>query len=294
MNRPPLQAEEAWHRLLSVRTEPQAEAAGLYRRPDGSRRWRQPATPQAHHLADVYAPLCLAGPALVFAQLGQSMDGFIATRTGHSDYVTGRQDRLHLHRLRALADAVIVGANTAVADDPQLTVRACPGPNPVRVVLDPQGRALHRAPNAQLFTDGRGRTLHVIDQDSPQDPKTSGTRPDVLRVPCGEEGFAPHTVLAALAARGLGRILVEGGGRTVSRFLHAHALDRLYLTIAPVLLGDGVPGLRFCGPDRMDGALRPPVRTFALGQDTLFALDLRARTTPDQETDNQHPGARQA
>ncbi|WP_078875241.1 RibD family protein [Streptomyces sp. 769] len=295
MNRPLLEAEEAWERLLSVRTESQAEAAGLCRRPDGSRRWRQPATPEAHHLAEVYAPLCLAGPGLVFAQLGQSVDGFIATRTGHSDYVTGQQDRLHLHRLRALADAVIVGTGTVVSDDPQLTVRACPGRNPVRVVLDPRGRALHRAPGAQLFTDGRGRTLRVIGRDGPEDDqKASSASPDVLRVPCDEGGFAPHKVLAALAARGLSRILVEGGGVTVSRFLHARALDRLYVTIAPVLLGDGVPGLRFSGPDRMDGALRPSVRTFALGEDTLFELDLRTRATPGQGTDGQHPGARQA
>ena len=104
------------------------------------------ASPEAAHLADRYLPLCLAGPRYAFAQLGQSLDGFIATRTGDADYVTGEEDRCHLHRLRALADAVVVGAGTAVADDPQLTVRACAGANPVRVVLDPRGRVpLHGA-----------------------------------------------------------------------------------------------------------------------------------------------------
>ena len=104
--------------------------------------WRQDASPEAALLAERYLPLCLGGPRLAFAQLGQSLDGFIATRTGDADYVTGEEDRRHLHRLRALADAVVVGAGTAVADDPQLTVRACAGTNPVRVVLDPQGHLL--------------------------------------------------------------------------------------------------------------------------------------------------------
>ncbi|MBI0385658.1 RibD family protein, partial [Streptomyces albiflaviniger] len=113
----------------------------------------------ARLLVDRYLPLCLAGPGLTIAQLGQSLDGFIATRTGDADYVTGEEDRRHLHRLRALADAVVVGAGTAVADDPQLTVRACTGAHPVRVVLDPRGRVpLDR----RVFTDGSAPTLWVV------------------------------------------------------------------------------------------------------------------------------------
>ncbi len=87
--------------------------------------------------------------------------------------------------------------------------------------------------------------------------------------------FAPRRLLAALADRGLGRVLIEGGGVTVSRFLRARALDRLYVTVAPVLLGDGVPGLRFPGTPVMRDALRPPLRRALLGEDTLFELDLR-------------------
>lgn len=272
MNSSSLDAEHAWQRLLSVRTTAQAEAAGLWQQSDGQWRWRGRATASAHRIAALYTPLCLAGPGLAFAQLGQSMDGFIATRTGHSDYVTGEEDRLHLHRLRALADAVVVGAGTAVSDDPQLTVRACRGSNPVRVVLDPRGRVAERAPRARMFTDGRAPTLRIVaahHANGAADPDSTLA----LAKPTG--GFEPREVLAALADRGLRRVLVEGGGVTVSRFLQAGALDLLYLTVAPVLLGDGVPGLRFPGPTRMDGARRPAVRVFPLGQDTLFATDLR-------------------
>ncbi|WP_346777140.1 RibD family protein [Streptomyces sp. HNM0575] len=214
-----------------------------------------------------------------FAQLGQSIDGFIATRTGHSNYVTGEEDRLHLHRLRALSDAVLVGAGTTVADDPQLTVRACAGASPVRVVLDPSGRAGRDRPDAKVFTDGRARTLRLVGQDAGAGDGAAGRARDrgeeTVELPRGDAGFEPRLILETLARRGLRRILVEGGGATVSGFLRAEVLHRLYVTVAPVLLGDGVPGLRFPGPVRMGEALWPRARSFRLGTDMLFELDLR-------------------
>lgn len=276
-----LSGQAAWQRLLRVRTPAQADAAGLVSARDGWR-WRDDATPEAAQLAELYAPLCLAGPQHAFAQLGQSLDGAIATRTGDAVYVTGEEDRLHLHRMRALADAVVVGVDTVCTDDPRLTVRACAGGNPVRVVLDHRGRVNR---DSNVFTDAAAPTLWVL---GCADGAPTGNGVDVLRLPCDDSGFAPDTLLAALAERGLGRVLVEGGGVTVSRFLAAGALHRLYVTVAPVIIGDGVPGLRFPGAERMREALRAPARRFALGDDTLFELDLTA-CRPGQ----QHDGAGQ-
>ncbi|WP_336318083.1 RibD family protein [Streptomyces lavendofoliae] len=282
-------ADEAWRRLLGVRSAADAGAAGLVPGPDGRTRWRH-GTPEADDLADRYLPLCLAGAHLTFAQLGQSVDGFIATRTGDADYVTGEEDRTHLHRMRALADAVVVGAGTAVADDPRLTVRACPGADPVRVVLDPHGRVPlgHR-----VFTDGAAPTLWVVGAGG-QHERAVADRDgvDVLTLP-DRAAFAPRHLVRALARRGLGRVLVEGGGVTVSRFLHEGALHRLYVTVAPVLLGDGVPGLAFPGPAAMRDALRPPTRRALLGEDTLFAFDLRA-PGPGEPVGQEHARAGQA
>lgn len=273
---PPLAAEDAWQRLLRVRTAHDATESGLHW--DGRWRWAQGASEQAQHLAELYVPLCLAGDRHACAQLGQSLDGGIATRTGDAVYVTGEEDRQHLHRLRALADAVVVGVDTVRTDDPRLTVRACAGTNPVRVVLDHRGRVDVRR---HVFTDAAAPTLWILgcaDSDTAHRLRGNGTSDDVdvVWLPCTEDGFAPARLLDTLAERGLGRVLVEGGGVTVSRFLAAGALHRLYLTMAPLIIGDGVPGLRFPGATRMREALRAPLRRFVLGEDTLFELDLRS------------------
>lgn len=283
-----LDAAQAWERLRGIRSEADAVAAGLVRSADGGWGWEQDASAGARDLAQRYLPVCLAGPRVTFAQLGQSLDGFIATRSGDADYVTGEEDRCHLHRLRALADAVVVGAGTAASDDPQLTVRACPGTSPVRVVLDPNGRV---PAHSRVFTDGLAPTLWVVGADSGQ-PAPAGV--ELLTLP-DSAAFAPRKLVAALAARGLGRVLVEGGGVTVSRFLHEGALQRLYVTVAPVLIGDGVPGLRFTGTDVMRDALRPPVRRAALGEDTLFEFELfEPGAAPSGEPlDGEHADARQ-
>lgn len=242
---------------------------------DGWRALLAGRVPEGGELADRYGALVAAGRRLVLAQLGQSLDGFIAARTGDAVFVTGDADRIHLHRLRALVDAVVVGVGTVVADDPRLTVRAVEGPNPVRVVLDPDGRA---PLGAHVLSDGDVPTLWIVADDHPI-PGDLPSHVDVARLVRGTGAFAPSDVLAELGRRGLGRVLVEGGGVTVSRFLAAGVLDRLLLTTAPLLVGDGVPGLRFDGRDRLADALRAPSRRYVLGDDTCVELDLAAART---------------
>jgi riboflavin biosynthesis pyrimidine reductase len=120
----------------------------------------------AHDVMEMYLPLQLQAD-LVVAQIGQSLDGRIATESGHSHYVTGRADIRRLHRLRALVDAVVVGARTVASDDPRLTVREVEGDNPVRVVLDPDGRldtggtSSPMVPPERLLFAGRPRRTPV-------------------------------------------------------------------------------------------------------------------------------------
>jgi len=220
-------------------------------------------TPEARQLLDLFLPVALP-PELAIGQLGQSLDGRIATEGGRSRYVTGPANIVHLHRLRALVDAVVVGAATVALDDPRLTVRKVEGENPVRVILDPDGRL---ARDLGVFSDG-GRTLVVRRAASDADP-------DVLALPVGPEGFEPAALRKALGGHGLRRILVEGGGVTVSRFVAAGALDRLHVCVAPLLIGSGRPALTLPPVASLDQALRPRCRHFHLGEDLLFDLELR-------------------
>lgn len=222
-------------------------------------------------LVERYGPLVAAGTPLTIAQLGQSLDGFIASRTGDARFVTGDRDREHLHRLRALVDAVVVGAETVRTDNPQLTVRAVPGTNPVRVLLDPSART---PTSAAMLSDCGPPTLWFVGPDS-RVPGRLTKHVEVVRLEHSGPND-PGSVLRALHERGLGRVLVEGGGRTVSAFLAAGRLDRLYLTIAPLLIGDGVPGVRFGGTDALVGALRGASRRFVLGEDVCTELVLSA------------------
>src|SRR5262245_36305127 len=111
-------------------------------------------------LLNLYLPICSATSRrpMTIGHLGQSLDGFIATPSGDSQFVTGDDNIVHLHRMRALCDAVVVGAGTVAADDPQLTTRHVSGPNPLRVVID-SGRRL--TSSFRVFTDRAVPTLYI-------------------------------------------------------------------------------------------------------------------------------------
>jgi len=226
----------------------------------------------ARGLLEALAPLAVAD-RMVIAQLGQSLDGRIATRTGHSHYINGPAALTHLHRLRALVDAVVIGAGTACADRPRLSVRRVDGTDPVRVVIDPRGRVPATGP---LFDARRAPAgvVHLIGPDA--DPENAPDHVERIRLELADGGFSPFTILAALEERGLRRVLIEGGADTISRFLHADALDRLHLLIAPLIIGSGRNGLDLPPIDRLDEARRPRIRSIALEDELLVDVDLRS------------------
>lgn len=235
--------------------------------------------PLASPLATLFAPL-LAPPAaadgcLVVGRLAQTLDGRIATSSGSSQWIGGRGDILHTHRLRALCHAVVVGAGTVRQDDPLLTTRECTGPSPVRVVLDTDRRL---DPERRVFAGGGPPTLLACAADAPG-PERLGAA-EVVRLPrdpaCG--GLLLAGLLRLLASRGLTRVFVEGGGVTVSRFLAAGCLDRLHVTVAPVLLGSGIPAFTLPEAARIADGLRFRWTPHALDPDVLFDIALdRAR-----------------
>jgi diaminohydroxyphosphoribosylaminopyrimidine deaminase / 5-amino-6-(5-phosphoribosylamino)uracil reductase len=214
----------------------------------------------------LYLPLCLPQGPFTVGHLGQSLDGRIATESGASHYVTGPADILHNHRMRALFDAIIVGAGTAMHDDPQLTVRECEGSNPIRVVID----AERRLPvDLGLFRDDATPTLLLCASDRVNGSKYHGTA-EIVPVARDSESLSPLAIRAALAKRGLHRLFIEGGGVTVSRFLKAGCLDRLQVTISPLIIGSGRPAIVLPTVTSLAEGLRPETRRFDLGEDVMF------------------------
>jgi diaminohydroxyphosphoribosylaminopyrimidine deaminase/5-amino-6-(5-phosphoribosylamino)uracil reductase len=238
-------------------------------------------------LIDLYLPICSATARrpIVVGHLGQSLDGFIATHAGESRWVTGQENVLHSHRLRALSDAVVVGAGTVAADDPQLTTRLVPGPNPLRVILDP-GRRLgefHR-----VFSDDDAESIYVCARSLVRPGERRFGRAAVAGIrESASGGIDVAEVGRLLRARGCTRVFVEGGGVTVSMFLEAGLLDRLHVAVAPLLIGDGRPAIRLPGRAALGECHRPRYRVFRMGPDVLFDCDLRGEG--DADTDPNHP-----
>ena len=226
-----------------------------------------------HAMIDLYLPICGATDAhpMTVGHLGQSLDGFIATHSGESQYVTGEENILHLHRMRALCDAVVVGAGTVAVDDPQLTTRHVTGPSPLRVVLDPTRRL---AEHYKVFNDDSAVTLYICARSLARQGETHVGRAAIVALDEGPDGVDAGEVLRELRARGCHRIFVEGGGVTVSRFLEANLLDRLQIAIAPLLIGDGRPAIRLTPRTALSDCHRPRYRVFRMGADVLFDCEI--------------------
>jgi diaminohydroxyphosphoribosylaminopyrimidine deaminase/5-amino-6-(5-phosphoribosylamino)uracil reductase len=223
--------------------------------------------------APVFGPLrrgaCDA--MMVVGQLGQTLDGRIATITGHSKYINGPAGLTHLHRLRAVVDAVVVGVGTAVADNPRLNVRLVVGPHPARVVIDPKARL---EPDALVWTDdGARRIVIVADQVKPNTPHGV----EIISLPSRNGRLDPRDILKALFTLGMKRILIEGGADTVSRFMQAGCLDRLHVIVAPIIMGSGRPGFSLPAIEHMDQAVRIKMHAHPLEDEMLFDCDLSAQ-----------------
>jgi diaminohydroxyphosphoribosylaminopyrimidine deaminase / 5-amino-6-(5-phosphoribosylamino)uracil reductase len=215
-----------------------------------------------------------AGRPLVTLKLATSLDGRIATGGGASRWITGEAARKRAHHLRATHDAIMIGSGTALADDPALTCRL-PGlddRSPVRIVLD--GR-LRLPPTSQLATTARDVPTWVVTRADAKALRRAALERcgvEILAVPTPPgERMDITAALAALAARGLTRVLVEGGSKVAAALLRARVVDRLVWFHAPLVIGgDGLPAVADLGLDALAECPRfQPTWAGALAQDAV-------------------------
>lgn len=253
------------------------------------------------------------GPRIVIA-FAQSLDGRIATLSGQSKWISGPESLVVTHRLRREYEAILVGVRTVIADDPELTCRLTPDgtvgavvalPTPARIVLDPE---LRIPPDSKIVTSAaeipsivftfrpaehsneaetawarrrealerRGVRLELFDRE----PEPGGSREERA----GLVGTPGNGTLSALEiARRVGHLgfrslMVEGGSRTITSFLRAGVFDRLVVTVAPLIVGEGIASVGDIGIRELEDALRPrSVTTRSAGRDLVFDLDFGRR-----------------
>lgn len=194
--------------------------------------------PEVRRLLEAYIKHRETGLPFVIAKFAASLDGRIASASGDSRWVSSVQSRAWAHRLRTRIDAIAVGSDTVVVDNPLLTAR--PGGRlarrqPLRVVLDTRGRI---QPDADVL-NREAQTLVLTGPQSPAEWRKhiEASSAELLELPLAGEHVDPRAVLKALGKRGVLSLLLEGGGRLLGGFFDTRLVDKVHAIIAPMIIG---------------------------------------------------------
>ncbi len=230
----------------------------------------------AWDLIEGFARLLRTRRPLVIAKYAMSLDGKIATHTGDSQWITSEEARERVHRQRARADAIMIGSGTAIADDPRLTARPggelTPEPRPkLKIVVDTIGQL---PPSAKMLWEP-GDVLMVYATRSEDAGPLIGLPDNVekMELPPGYGGIDLVMLIDELGTRGIGTVIVEGGGRLLGSLFDLDLIDKVNAYIAPVIIGgdDAPTPVRGSGHGKLAEAPRlERVTTEQLGPDTLI------------------------
>ena len=218
---------------------------------------------EAARLIEGFVKHSRTGVPFVTAKYAMSLDGKIAARTGDSKWISGEESREFAHLLRAQSDAIMVGINTVLADDPQLTARDTQGKanerQPLRVVLDSQGRMPR---NARMLS-APGKTLvatgqEVTSMDRIKDGSTGSPRTEHVEMTSVDGRVNLVELLTMLGERDITSVLVEGGGTTIGALFDLNLVDKVVAFVAPVIIGgsEAISPVGGIGIARMEEALR--------------------------------------
>ncbi|MCX5818314.1 MAG: bifunctional diaminohydroxyphosphoribosylaminopyrimidine deaminase/5-amino-6-(5-phosphoribosylamino)uracil reductase RibD [Deltaproteobacteria bacterium] len=229
------------------------------------------------------------GLPYVTLKFAQTLDGRVAAASGHSHWISSPPSLRFAHRLRAVHDAILVGAGTVLADNPELTCRLVRGRDPLRIVVDSH---LSLSPDATVFSDGK-RTLAATTRRAPAERRRLLEKKGIEVLEIGEDPAGRvdlHALLMLLGKREISSLLVEGGATVATSFLKENLADRLIVILAPKIVGEGINAVGDLGIRRMDDALGFSFqRVTRYGEDLI--LDARI-SRPATKSAAQPPGSR--
>ena len=227
-------------------------------------------------LNEAYVRHRSTGVPFVTVKFAQTLDGRIATATGHSQWISSPESRKLAHTLRARSDAVVVGIGTVLADDPELTVRHVRGRNPIRIVLDSKLRV---PLDARIVTGKDAAATIIATTPAADDTKLADLRERGIEVMTVAAdilgGIDIARLLPALGRRDITSVLVEGGSRTITSFLRLGLADRLVAFVAPKIIGSGTETVGDLDIATIDRAITITFeRTYRLGGDLVIEARL--------------------
>ena len=201
----------------------------------------------------------------IFGHLAQTLDGYIATESGESRYISSIDNLEHLHMLRAISDVVLVGSNTVKFDNPKLTTRLVKGPNPMRVVID-KNDIIKNSCNLLKNKDRKGFKV-VSDKLKPNGK-------NIFSLPLKKDEFRITDIISLLKSLGNKIIFIEGGGNIISHFYRKKFLNRLHLCISPILIGRGINSFIIDKDVKINEAKMKKINYIKMGKDILCNIKL--------------------
>ena len=236
---------------------------------------------EARQLNEVFLKWMTTGLPFVALKTAMTLDGKIATAAGQSQWITNEASRYETHRLRDIYDGILVGINTALADNPSLTTRLkeYQGRNPVRIVVDSRARL---PLTAKLVTDGAARTIVAVTEQAPAERVEALRSAGVEIIVAGSSNHVDmQSLMEQLGAMKISSVLVEGGGSVNFSLLQAGLVDRVYAFIAPKLVGgrDALTPVEGEGFQELDRAVElENIQLRQLGSDVLLTGIVKRNT----------------